>query len=97
LNSAKKKLKTSKNFSDLKDEENFIDFIDDLASKNIISGFELKLFKPNNEISRVELLKLIFSLMEKTLSKDTSSHFLDVSKDKWYNKYINTALENNII
>jgi hypothetical protein len=37
LNSAKKKLKTSKNFSDLKDEEKFIDFIDDLASRKIVS------------------------------------------------------------
>jgi hypothetical protein len=37
LNSAKKKLKTSKNFSDLSDDENFIDFIDDLASRKIVS------------------------------------------------------------
>lgn len=33
----------------------------------------------------------------KTLSKDENTYFLDVSKDKWYYKYINTALENNII
>ena len=42
-------------------------------------------------------MKLIFTLNSKQLSKDENTYFLDVSKDSWYKKYINTALENNII
>lgn len=68
-----------------------------MANRNIITWFEEKLFKPNNEISRAETLKLIFTLNSKQLSKDENTYFLDVSKDSWYKKYINTALENNII
>lgn len=68
-----------------------------MADRNIITWFEQKLFKPNNEISRAETLKLIFTLNSKQLSKDENTYFLDVSKDSWYKKYINTALENNII
>ena len=68
-----------------------------MADRNIITWFEQKLFKPNNEISRAETLKLIFTLNSKQLSKDENSYFLDVSKDSWYKKYVNTALENNII
>lgn len=68
-----------------------------MADRNIITWFEQKLFKPNNEISRAETLKLIFTLNSKQLSKDENTYFLDVSKDSWYKKYVNTALENNII
>lgn len=68
-----------------------------MANRNIITWFEEKLFKPNNEISRAETLKLIFTLNSKQLSKDENTYFLDVSKDSWYKKYVNTALENNII
>lgn len=40
---------------------------------------------------------MIFTLTSKSLSKDENTYFLDVSKDSWYKKYVNTALENNMI
>ncbi len=33
----------------------------------------------------------------KTLSLDENTYFLDVKTDSWYKRYVNTALENNII
>jgi hypothetical protein len=36
-------------------------------------------------------------LTSKSLSKDENTYFLDVAKDSWYKRYVNTALENNII
>lgn len=33
----------------------------------------------------------------KPLSKDENTYFLDVKADSWYKKYVNTALENNMI
>ncbi|MDD5213232.1 MAG: S-layer homology domain-containing protein [Candidatus Gracilibacteria bacterium] len=40
---------------------------------------------------------MIFLLNGKNLSTDEKTYFLDVKSDSWYKRYVNTALENNII
>lgn len=68
-----------------------------MYSENLIKWFEWNLFKPNNEISRAEFLKFIFTIFHKNISNDTNSYFLDLNQNSWYNKYVNTALELRLI
>lgn len=72
------------------------EYIISLAEKNIISGFEDNTFRPDNNITRAEFVKMIVSIF-KLDEKEDAVEFEDVSRDSWYYSAILKASGNGVI
>lgn len=57
-----------------------------------MTGFWDGTFRPENKITRVEFLKLIFLVKNITLSDDSKNYFSDIKDGFWHKKYVNTAI-----
>ena len=81
-------------FSDIKNHwaENYITR---LVENGAVNGYSDRTFKPDNTITRAEFTKIIVSIFE--LSGESKSQYSDVSKDDWYNVYIEKASASGII
>lgn len=71
--------------------------IEFLKSKSIIKGYADGSFKPNQEVNRVEALKMIFTAAGISTTIPTVSQFPDVSLDTWFAPYVMTGKSKNII
>lgn len=70
--------------------------IEKLASQGYVNGFQDNNFHPDENITRAEYVAIIIRTVGlKTI--DYKESFLDITKDKWYAIYVQTALDNNII
>jgi hypothetical protein len=65
-------------------------YIEDLYSKWIIKGYDNKTFKPEDNATRIELLKIILSMSWKDYSKTDVSKLLfsDIDKNSWQTKVV---------
>ncbi len=71
------------------------DIILKLASKDIISGFDDETFRPSENVTRAEFIKMICAVMGfKSSEKDI---FNDVKINDWFYPYIGSAFDNRII
>lgn len=66
-----------------------------LADKNIVNGKEEGLFKPFDEVTREEFVKILLGAMNMG-GYSYSNHFNDVSSGAWYEKWVNIAYEQNL-
>ncbi len=81
-------------FEDVKDHWSK-EFVESMAAKNVINGYEDKTFKPENKVTRGEFAKLLVETLE--LDKvDSTVKFAD-AKDHWAKAYIQTAYEAGLI
>ena len=99
----------SKSSSDIVSNNSAITFIDiesvswakesiiKLAQKGIISGYEDNTFKPTNNISRAEFVKLLALTFGVKINKSASISFNDVPHDHWCYDYIATLYSMGII
>lgn len=89
----------SADFADLAKEHFAYNAVSYLTSNNIVNGYyegDEKLFKPQNEISREEFLKLVYTAFD--FSADSAEHsFADVQKDSWYEKFVASAARDGIV
>lgn len=69
--------------------------IKSLAQKRIITGKTLKLFAPNDNITRVEFLAML-ARMSGVKMEEAESSFSDISQSAWYAKYITWGIKANI-
>ena len=83
-------------FSDLNGFDWAKESIEELNKKNIISGVGDNKFAPEKTIKREELAKIICNAFEYRLT-NADGRFSDVQKGSWYEKYVNTLLENGIV
>lgn len=83
-------------FSDINDAAWAKDYIEKMAEKKILNGYEDGSFKPNNSITREEFSKIV-SLAFGIYSAEAECGFDDVSKGDWSYKYIASLSENNIV
>lgn len=67
-----------------------------LAQKKVISGYGDGTFRPQNNITRAEFVKIVVSCFFDENSEFEIS-FKDVDKGKWYGKYIAAAVENKLV
>lgn len=97
---------TENTVSDQENSDKFIDIsdhwareiINEIADKNIVSGYEDNTFKPNNSITRAEFLTILYnSGLADTADIDSNISFADVTGDEWYYDYIKWGTENNLI
>lgn len=72
-------------------------YIEYLADKNIISGFEDGTFRPNDSVTREQFVKMIVTAFNFKASGNSEISFSDVKLDDWCYDYISTAYENGII
>jgi hypothetical protein len=64
-----------------------------LTKSGVISGFTDGTFRPENTITREQAVKLLLRLIQYPISTTVSTYFSDISKSRWSNHYIQTALE----
>lgn len=84
------------NFTDLAGNEWATEAIDTLYAKGIISDNAEKKFRPNDNVTREEFVKMIIEalgIVHETYETDLN----DVEKGAWYYPYVATAVEKGIV
>jgi len=86
---------TSVSFKDI-DKHWAETYINKLSGLGIVNGDSDGLFYPERSVSRSEFVSMIIRTMKFSLSKYDSA-FGDVTSNDWYAKYVQTAIDNEII
>lgn len=84
---------TKSEFTDMKNHWSS-DYVYSLSKKGVISGFSDGSFRPDNNITRAELIKLVVVMFD--LDVDNMNCFSDVNTLEWYSPYVYTAYKNGI-
>ncbi|HAU40116.1 TPA: hypothetical protein DCW56_04245 [Candidatus Peregrinibacteria bacterium] len=85
-------------FTDVYDGDQYSTAISYLKDNGIISGYEDGSFKPNQEINRAEVLKMLLEgLGYDVPTEEFAAIFTDVESASWYEKYILYASELGIV
>jgi hypothetical protein len=72
------------------------EIVNDMGSRMVISGVNKDTFAPDRNVTRAEFAAMIVRALG--LKVDNSlSPFKDVQASAWYNGYVKTVLENNIV
>ena len=82
-------------FSDVMPGSWYHEYVERLSQKGIISGYDDKSFKPDNNVTREEFIKMVVSMSGIKNIADMVK-FTDVNEDKWYSKYISNAVSAGI-
>ena len=82
-------------FSDVPESHWGFSYVENLASKGIISGNENKMFEPERSVTRAEFLKMICNAFG--IEQNTDLHFNDVDPSSWYAGYVGAASELGIV
>lgn len=85
----------TKTFADIQGHKNKA-AIEILAAKKIINGINEREFAPEKSMSRAEFCTLIMRALNIDVLK-TQAIFNDVTSDKWYFDYVNTAYKKKIV
>ena len=72
------------------------DYIDKLNKLGYVKGYEDNTYRPDNKITRAELITLIMRIMGVEVKRYKGS-YSDVTTDDWFCDYIQTALDLGII
>lgn len=89
----------AKSFSDVANT-NYVESVEQLTELNVINGYNDNTFKPNKEIKRSEMAKMLIVALGKESSVKTTvtqKTFPDVPMDHWAVGYIELASELNLI
>jgi len=84
-------------FPDVNSSHWYYPYVVTAYNKNIIKGYPDGKFKPANNINRVEALKIILKTAKTNLTTSTEINFSDIDKNAWYFKYINYAIQKQLI
>ena len=78
-------------FSDLDDHEWAKFYIKELYDKSILNGYEDGTFRPANEITRAEVIKLLATLLLDNSYKSPTSEYSDINGQEWFYNYLLTS------
>ena len=84
------------NFKDLAGNEWAVEAINTLFEKGIISDNDEKIFRPNDNVTREEFVKMIVEALD-LVHEQYETDLKDVDKNAWYYPYVATAVEKGII
>lgn len=84
-------------FWDVENDYKYLNELKYFKDKNIISWFSDNTFRPNNNITRVEALKVMLLANNISPVKDSKSLFNDINTNSWENTYINAWVNEWII
>ncbi len=82
-------------FDDVTEDKWFYSYVTELASKGIVEGYEDGSFRPQNNVTRAEFIKLLVVCMDYPTSALPS--FDDVKEKDWFYSYVSTAVKNGIV
>lgn len=68
-----------------------------LKTEGVIEGYPDGTFKPENSVSRVEVIKFILEGIDADLLASRGLKFKDTKDTEWYASYLYTAMQNGII
>ena len=68
-----------------------------LAERKILNGKADGLFKPADNITRAEFVKILAAVSGQDVSKSTGTSFSDVNTASWYAPYVEWAYKNGIV
>lgn len=94
LPTAEDTMTSETSFCDVSANDWFHDYVSDLASKYIVSGYEDGCFRPNNDVTRAEFLKMAVEANDSfpwSSMSDSEVYFSDVQSEFWGADYINQA------
>jgi hypothetical protein len=86
-----------KYFADINNSYEYHNYLNKLWSEWKIKWYDDKTFRPNENITRKELLKFLFILSSKTLKDDSKKYFSDVEDTDWFKKYVNSWVNYGIL
>lgn len=84
-------------FVDIKEDYKYFKELKYFKENNIISWFLDKTFRPNNNITRIEALKIMLLANNILGIKDLESVFSDIKTSSWENTYINAWIESWVV
>jgi plastocyanin len=85
-------------FSDVHSDNPNYTAINDLKTREIISGYPDGTFQPDKVVNRVEALKIILGAAQVDVSTSTrTAPFKDISQTEWYAPYLNKAYDLGVV
>ncbi|MDP4008436.1 MAG: S-layer homology domain-containing protein [Candidatus Peregrinibacteria bacterium] len=84
-------------FTDVESREWYGDYLYTAKELGIVDGYLDGSFKPNNEVSRAEAVKMVLSAMGENPSRVNASSFTDVPASHWGMRWIEIARDMNIV
>lgn len=87
-------------YTDIPNGSNYEKAVNDLTQMKVVEGYGNGQFKPNNNITRSQFIKMMVVALGKdddAQASQGSTIFSDIPSDFWANGYINVAVKNNII
>ncbi|MBE5040566.1 S-layer homology domain-containing protein [Ructibacterium gallinarum] len=91
-----KQLKGEEIFFDIDECEWAADYIKGVYRRQIMIGSD-GYFRPNDFLTREELVKIILLAKELDIENDADRQFNDVKKEDWFYQYVMTAVKNQIV
>lgn len=94
IDSILQEIKSLKIFSDIKSSDWFYTYVQSASEKEIVKGYTDGSFRPAQNITRAEALKILLLSMKIEIPNNTSvTRFSDVSSNDWFSTYIQKADE----
>lgn len=84
-------------FSDVATDNTFYNYIETAFHHDIISGYADSTFRPNNNVTRGQLSKIIVAARSWSIDTTGGPHFSDVATDNVFYAYIETALHHEVL
>jgi len=85
-------------FTDVSEEHLNYNAIEFLKSGEIVGGYDNGTFKPDNNVNRVEALKIILEGSNIPIREEfDETPFVDVNEEDWFYNYVYTAYELDIV
>ena len=71
-------------------------YVEELAAEEVVGGYENGNFGPNDYITRAAITKIALNAFEYEV-ENAESNFIDLESGAWYEDYVNSAYEYDII
>ncbi len=85
-------------FKDIKNGQWYTQYVLTAFTNNIVSGYLDRTFKPNNTVTKAELLKMLLNSMNILPSTDIAvDPYSDVPKDSWFAPYVQYSKDKNLV
>ena len=84
-------------FTDVPASNEAYQYIETVYNRNIVTGFDNRLFKPWDQVKRGQVAKMVVGAANITINTSGGPHFSDVPASNEFYRYIETARSNNMI
>jgi hypothetical protein len=83
-------------FNDTQSGQWYSDYLGSAVRDSVVEGYADGRFKPEQDVTDVELLKMLIEAMNIEVKAPSSNPYPDVDKDAWYAPYVAFAKEKNL-